>query len=421
MGDFIEFLYSRFLLSNGVSIDTRTIQKDNLFFAISGENFDANQFANQALEKGASYVVVSDQSLAVDDRYIYTEDPLKALQELAVFHRKRFKRPVIGITGSNGKTTTKELMTDVLAKKYIVHATKGNYNNHIGVPLTLLHIHPQVEIAIIEMGANHVGEIAQLSAMAMPTHGLITNIGHAHTEGFGGFEGVIRGKSELYDYLRNSDGVTFINMNDKVLSKMTHRFKEPKLYPEEDLALIDADPYIRFTMGGEEVQTKLVGRYNFENIASAIAIGRAFEVGDELIGEAIAEYSPENARSEIVIKGSLTIILDAYNANPDSMKGALENLASMKGKKVAIIGDMNELENEEEEHQNILQFAQGLPIDSVITVGKKMGTANDGPTHFDEKTDLVKYLEDQHFEEAYVLLKASRSIQLETLVAHINP
>ena len=420
MGDFIEFLYSRFLLSNGVSIDTRTIEEGNLFFAISGPNFDANKFAQEAIDKGAAYAVVDDEAYNISEKTILADVALLALQELAKFHRSRFKRPVLAITGSNGKTTTKELVAEVLSEKYIVHATEGNYNNHIGVPLTLLHIHPQVEIAIVEMGANHVGEIAMLCELASPTHGLITNIGHAHTEGFGGFEGVIRGKSELFDYLKKTDGEVLINMNDPVLSNMAKRFANPRCYPDKDLTLTDASPYVRCSLGKEELKTQLVGGYNFDNIAAAIKVGRLFDVDDGSVGRAISSYVPENARSQIFTKGSLTIILDAYNANPDSMKAALENLSKMDGRKVAILGDMNELDEPDQEHRQIIDFAKSLDVE-ILTTGQKIKTSNPTSSHYETKADLSNYLDAQKFPDSVVLLKASRSIKLETLVENLRP
>ncbi|MEQ8629058.1 UDP-N-acetylmuramoyl-tripeptide--D-alanyl-D-alanine ligase [Ekhidna sp.] len=420
MGDFIEFLYSRFLLSDGVSIDTRTIEKDNLFFAISGPNFNANKFAEEALEKGASYAVVDDEQYVTDDRIILAEDGLMALQDLAKFHRTRFKRPVLGITGSNGKTTTKELITRVLSEKYIVHATKGNYNNHIGVPLTLLHIHPQVEIAIIEMGANHIGEIASYCDIAKPTHGLITNIGRAHTETFGGIEGVIRGKSELFDFIRKNAGTAFINKNDSVLSNMAKRFEEPVEFPQKDFKLISSSPSIKVQLGAKERKTNVVGRYNFNNMAAAVAVGRFFEVTDEDILNAIAAYEPDNARSQIIKKGTTTIILDAYNANPDSMKVALENLAEQGKKAVAILGDMNELEDSNSQHMEVLTFAKKVGINQVMTVGQKFGWVADPQFHFKTKEDLEQHLKSLDFKNSTVLLKASRSVKLETILKSIG-
>lgn len=416
MGDFIEFLYSRFLLSDGVSIDTRTIEKGNLFFAINGPNFNANKFAEEALEKGAAYAVVDDEQYITDDRMILAEDGLKALQELARFHRSRFKRPVLGITGSNGKTTTKELITRVLSEKFTVHATRGNYNNHIGVPLTLLHIHPQVEIAIIEMGANHVGEIASYCEIAKPTHGLITNIGRAHTETFGGIEGVIRGKSELFDFIRKNDGTVFINKNDSVLSNMAKRFDKPVTFPQKDFKLLSSSPFIQVQLGAEQIETNVVGRYNFINMAAAVAIGRFFEVPDDDILKAIAMYEPDNARSQIIKKGDVTIILDAYNANPDSMKVALENLAEQGNKTFAILGDMNELENSNSQHMEVLTYAKKVGIKHVLTVGQKFGWVADPNFHFNTKEELEQYLKDLDLKNSTVLLKASRSVKLETVL-----
>lgn len=420
MGDFIEFLYSRFLLSDGVSIDTRTIEPNNLFFSISGPNFNANEFAEEALKKGAAYAVVDDESFVTDDRIILAQDSLKALQDLAAFHRARFKRPVLAITGSNGKTTTKELIKSVLSEKYIVHATKGNYNNHIGVPLTLLHIHPQVEIAIIEMGANHVGEIASYCEVAKPTHGLITNIGRAHTETFGGIEGVIRGKSELFDFIRKAEGVAFINADDSVLSNMARRFQSPIVFPSADLKLKSTQPYLTISLSGIDQDTQIVGRYNYNNIAAAISIGRYFDVPDENILKALSSYESDNSRSQIVKKGNVTIILDAYNANPDSMKVALEHLAEQKGDKLAILGDMNEVEDADDQHEELLEYARKLGLSKVLTVGEKIGKVANPSNHFESKEKLEEKLRKMDLSDTTVLLKASRSIKLESILKSIT-
>ncbi|WP_425390143.1 UDP-N-acetylmuramoyl-tripeptide--D-alanyl-D-alanine ligase [Ekhidna sp.] len=416
MGDFIEFLYSRFLLSDGVSIDTRTLEKDNLFFAINGPNFNANEFAEEALKKGASYAVVDDKKYVTNERIIHAKDGLEALQELAKFHRDRFKRPVLGITGSNGKTTTKELVARVLSQRYIIHATKGNYNNHIGVPLTLLHIHPQVEIAIIEMGANHVGEIGSYCEIARPTHGLITNIGRAHTETFGGIEGVIRGKSELFDFLRKNGGTPFINMSDSVLSNMSKRFDSPVTFPPKEFKLLNSSPFLKVQLGEQQRETNVAGRYNFSNMAAAVAIGRHFSISDDLILDAISSYESDNARSQIIKKGSITIILDAYNANPDSMKVALDNLAEQGKNTLAILGDMNELENPDDQHSEVLEHARKLGIKHVMTVGEKIGKVANPNFHYENKDDLTKELSKMNFSNSTVLLKASRSIKLETIL-----
>lgn len=415
----IEFLYSRFLLSDGVSIDTRTLEPGNLFFAISGPNFDANQFAEEALRKGAPYAVVDDERYANDDRMICVENCLETLQDLALFHRERFKRPVLAITGSNGKTTTKELVARVLGEKYIVHATKGNYNNHIGVPLTLLHIHPQVEIAIIEMGANHIGEIASYCEMARPTHGLITNIGQAHTETFGGIAGVIRGKSELFDFLRKTDGQVFINDNDSVLSNMSKRFHDPIQYPTKDFKMHASSPTLTVSLDGNKYVTQMVGRYNYVNMAAAVAVGKHFNVPENAILSAIESYRPDNARSQVIRNGSTTIILDAYNANPDSMQAALENLAEFGGETVAILGDMNEVENSDQAHEKILEIAKKLQIGQVLTIGDKMGQVS-REMHFSSKESLENKLKSMDLSGKTVLLKASRSIKLESILKTIS-
>ena len=420
MENFIELLYARFLLSEGVSIDTRTLKPGNLFFGLRGPNFNGSQYAEKALEMGAAYAVVDDSTFHKhsDNRYIFCEDSLKALQELAVFHRSKFKRPVVALTGSNGKTTTKELINAVLSKKYITSATRGNLNNHIGVPLSLLDIYPQVEIAIIEMGANHVGEIATLSAMAQPTHGLITNIGHAHTELFGGIEGVLRGKTELYDFLGKSHGKAFINQNDERLKHMTHRFESPIVYPESDVLIAATKPTLTIKIGDEEVSTQMFGSYNFQNVAAAIAIGRHFEVPEKDIASAIRSYQPENMRSQIIQKGGVRLILDAYNANPDSMKAALENLTNESGKKLAILGDMFEIEDVIEQHQAVGNYLKGFDEVDCVFVGKRMKHAYDvcpGSSWYESAAEASQALSSRNFKGTTVLLKASRSMRLETL------
>lgn len=407
-------------MSHGVSTDTRTLAMNNLFFAIHGSKFNANEFAEQALSKGASYAVIDDEGYMTNDRMILVENALRALQELATFHRSKFKRPLLGITGSNGKTTTKELVDKVLSQKYTTHTTIGNYNNHIGVPLTLLHLHPQVEIAIIEMGANHTGEIAQLCEMASPTHGLITNIGRAHTETFGGIEKVIKGKSELFDYLQLSGGVPFVNIHDAAIFNMKKRFKTPTFFPPSDMLLLETNPFIRFKLADRQVSTQLIGKYNFHNIAAAVVVGRVFGIEDEQIAKAIASYLPANARSQVIERHPHTIILDAYNANPDSMIAALENLAEFDQHKVAILGDMNEIERSEEAHQEVLDKACEMPIDQVFTVGKKIGTARGADRHFDTKECLIQFLDQNPLKPSVVLLKASRSIELETILNYIS-
>ncbi|WP_258102623.1 UDP-N-acetylmuramoyl-tripeptide--D-alanyl-D-alanine ligase [Marinoscillum sp. MHG1-6] len=420
MDNFIEFLYSKFLQSDGVSIDTRTVEPGNLFFALKGPNFNGNKYAAQALEKGAAYAVVDEKEVAIDPRIILAPySGMEALQQLAVFHRSRFKRRVLGITGSNGKTTTKELVSRVLDKKFIVHATRGNLNNHLGVPITVLHIHPQVEVAIIEMGANHVGEIADLCKIAQPHYGLITNIGEAHTETFGGIDGVLRGKSELFDYLRGTGGKPFINVLDHRLQNMAKRFEQPILFPGEDVKLLGATPFVEFEMNGTTVQTQLIGAYNFGNIASAVAVGREFGVSDDLIAQAIAEYRPENQRSQILQKGNTTIILDAYNANPSSMKAAIDNLKNMPGPKAVVLADMKEVENSAEKHGELGAYISQQEFDKVIFMGPEIKAAHEtckDSLWFESLEALKSALNNMSFNGETVLIKASRSMKLETIV-----
>jgi UDP-N-acetylmuramoyl-tripeptide--D-alanyl-D-alanine ligase len=423
-----ELLYSKFLQASGISTDTRTLAIDNMFFALSGPNFNGNLFAEKAIELGALVAVVSDKRYSGDKKYIVVEDVLLALQELAAFHRSRYRHPLIALTGSNGKTTTKELINAVLKTKYITLATEGNLNNHIGVPLTLLSIHPQTEIAIIEMGASAVGEIAALCDIAKPTLGLITNIGKAHLEGFGGVEGVIRGKSEMYDFLIKNKGEVFINTNDDKLRNMVKRIENPFLLPEDGsympCKLVAAHPFIIYEVEGEKVETQLTGAYNFNNIAYALAIAKYFKVSISAANNAISQYSPSNNRSQIVKKGERTIILDAYNANPDSMQAALDNLATMPKPTTAILGDMQELGvDSNAEHEKILQYASKLQIDSLYTVGSKMKSAiGTIPVagNFDSTSELMLFLQNNDIGGKSVLLKASRSTSLEKVVSRIK-
>ncbi|MDA8889544.1 UDP-N-acetylmuramoyl-tripeptide--D-alanyl-D-alanine ligase [Cyclobacteriaceae bacterium] len=423
MEKFIEYLYSKFLLCSSVSIDSRTVAEGALFFGLNGPNFKGSKYAAAALEKGASFAVIDDPDEANDTKIIYCEDPLKGLQDLAKFHRAFYKKPLIALTGSNGKTTTKELMFRVLSKKYITHATKGNLNNHIGVPLTLLGITPQTQMVIIEMGANHVGEINELCQMAQPTHGLITNIGYAHTATFGGFEGVIRGKSELFEYLRTSHGLPFINIEDKVLANMAKRFKEKITYPSTDMVFVAAQPMVSYERAEVTYQTHLLGAYNYMNLAAAYAVGIYFEVEEESIIDAVNNYQSDNMRSQLLLKGTNQILLDAYNANPDSMRVALRSLESFEGDKVAILGDMNELEDSEAEHFQLLQEADQMGLRMIITVGPQMALIKGRFPEvrwFGTATEVTHFVREMSFEHTAVLIKASRSIELELVVSSFN-
>jgi UDP-N-acetylmuramoyl-tripeptide--D-alanyl-D-alanine ligase len=415
--------------SGRVSTDTRKIEPGSIFFALKGERFNANEFALSALEKGARYAVVDEVLNPSNDRLIVVENVLETLQQLATYHRRQFSIPVIGLTGSNGKTTSKELMSAVLRKKYNLYATQGNLNNHIGVPLTLLEINVSTEIAVVEMGANHVGEIAALCAIANPTHGLITNIGKAHIGTFGGFENIVRAKSELYQYLISNEGVAFINSANDVLFKMSTRFKNPVFYPAKNdyyhCELIEADPFLRILAeNGEIIQTNLLGRYNFENIAAALCIGKYFEVDGRDANRAISEFTPDNMRSQLILKNDNKIILDAYNANPSSMRAAIVSLAEMPGtNKTLILGDMYELEEEaEEEHRNIGRLLTQYSFDNVILCGDLMKSAKEEyprATVFSDKSRLTSYLIKNPVTKSTILIKASRGMGLETILEYI--
>lgn len=422
----IQKLYEIYRKSGKVSTDTRKIEPGSVFFALKGEKFDANQFAAEALAKGAAYAVIDDPLYNKEGRFLLVNDVLTTLQQLARHHRQQLSIPVIGLTGSNGKTTSKELLYAVLAKKFKTFATKGNLNNHIGVPLSILSIDDTVEVAVIEMGANHVGEISTLCNIANPTYGFITNIGKAHIGTFGGFDNIIRGKSELYMHLINNQGTVFINSQNPILFNMAKRFKNPVLYAAKGdyyhCELLGADPYVKIrTETGSEVQTKLIGAYNFENIATALCIGKFFGVNEKLANQAVADYEPANMRSQVVKKGTNTIILDAYNANPSSMEAAIRSLSDMKAeKKVLILGDMFELEEEaEKEHRSIGKLACDLGFTDVLLCGELMGAAQrefPKAQHFYKKEMLLEYLKQNPIHQAVVLVKASRGIGLEAVM-----
>ncbi|MFN8337229.1 MAG: UDP-N-acetylmuramoyl-tripeptide--D-alanyl-D-alanine ligase [Cyclobacteriaceae bacterium] len=422
----IDKLYRKYRESGKVSTDTRQILPGSVFFALKGDKFNANEFAAEALTRGASAAVVDEAKYAIDDRYFLVDNSLEALQKLARYHRDRLKIPVVGLTGSNGKTTSKELLNAVLSKKFKTFATKGNLNNHIGVPLTILSIDDSIELAIIEMGANHVGEIALLSSIANPTHGFITNIGKAHIGTFGGFENIIRGKSELYQHLITNNGQVFINSKNEILNNMAKRFSKPLFYPAKGdfyhCELLASDPFLKIKAeNGDEITMQLVGGYNFENAAAALCIGKFFGVDEKLANRAVAEYVPGNMRSQIVKKESNTIVLDAYNANPSSMGAAIENLAAMKtDSKVAIVGDMFELEEEAEaEHRAIGRLLKLKNFNRVYLCGKLMRWAKEECPNallFEKKEDLIAELKMNPVKQSTILVKASRGIGLETVV-----
>lgn len=420
--DQTKILYSKYLQCAGVSIDTRKINLGDLFFALKGPNFDGNKYAEKALAEGAAYAVVDDPLLADKPQMILVDNVLTALQEIATHHREQFNGHVLAITGSNGKTTTKELVYRVLATTFKVHCTVGNLNNHIGVPLTLLVMDLSSEIAIIEMGANHLGEIANYCEIAQPTHGVITNLGTAHIGEFGGRENLIRAKSELFEYLRKNEDLVFINNEDEVLSNMAKRFQAPILFPANDFVFQRSSPYVQYVdEGGKEHNTHLVGKYNFMNASAAMAIGKFFGVIAERAHGAIDSYAPDNNRSQVIKLGSNTIILDAYNANPDSTNAALENLTSFgQQKKIAMLGDMKELGSYSEvEHKKIFNSVEGYGNVDAYYVGEEYQHAigeSKGNT-FPFVNDLISFLEKENpISNSVVLIKGSRSMTMEKLI-----
>jgi UDP-N-acetylmuramoyl-tripeptide--D-alanyl-D-alanine ligase len=406
-----------------VSIDTRTIKPGDIFFAIKGDTFDGNTFAIEALDRGASFVVSENRDMPMDDRCILVDDSLKALQELASIHREHLGIPIIAITGSNGKTTTKELTRVVLEKKYRTLASPASFNNHIGVPLTILSIKPEHQIVVLEMGDNHEGEIARLCEVARPTHGLITNIGRDHIGEAGGYEANIRAKLELYDFFKKFGGVNFLNNDDPMLVKNSLELNNSKYAMGE---ILDAEDLLTIRIDGKEIKTHFVGGYNIDNFLAAYTIGRHFDVPTEDIVSALEDYEPKNNRSQKIKSGTNTIIMDAYNANPDSMKLALENFALMKTdkKKIVILGDMFDMgEFASEVHKEIMVLAETLEFDHRYFVGAEfykilcMGAPVFGDEILFETTDdLVKYLRDNKIENSFVLLKGSRGMALEKIL-----
>ncbi|MET4081024.1 UDP-N-acetylmuramoyl-tripeptide--D-alanyl-D-alanine ligase [Pedobacter sp. UYP30] len=424
-------LFDIFLQHPIVCTDTRNILPDSIFFALKGEHFDANAFAAEALEKGAKFCVIDDNRFSEVKGTLLVPNALKALQELARMYRQHLKIPVIGLTGSNGKTTTKELIHAVLAKKYNAFATHGNLNNHIGVPLSILSIKPEHEIAVIEMGANHQKEIAFLSSIAMPSHGMITNIGLAHLEGFGGIEGVKKGKGELFSYLKATNGYVFLNRDNEVLMEMAVTAGLEKIiYYGTGAAnaikgkLISSDPFIEaeWTNHSENghAATQLTGSYNFENILAAICIGDFFDLNTEEINAGLSSYSPKNNRSQLTATATNKVICDFYNANPSSMEAALKNLSVLQGnKKAAILGDMFELgDDSAQQHEKIAQQTIDYGFKTSVFIGARFFVLKDrfNALFFLNATEAKDFLENEPIKNYLILLKGSRSMKLEDLL-----
>ncbi len=416
-------LHALFLEHPHICTDTRKITENCLFFALKGPNFNGNAFAKDALDKGAAYAIIDEEEFKTSDRFLLFEDVLTTLQQLATFHRNYSRARIVSLTGSNGKTTTKELINAVLSKKYSTIATRGNLNNHIGVPLTLLSIKEDTEIAIVEMGANHKKEIEFLCSIAQPDFGYITNFGKAHLEGFGGVEGVIQGKSELYDYLIGHDKYVFLNADDDIQKEKLANYTKKMGFSTSDhqfynIKFLGADPYVSLEVEGIEIQTQLVGKYNFPNCCAAILMGKYFNVAIEDIKSAIEGYRPENNRSQLLSKNGFDIILDAYNANPTSMKAALENFNLMKAKrKTLIIGDMFELgSTAAEEHQAIANFANELQFDETYLVGENFYATKTSLNKFKSFDALKEHLIKNPLEKASMLIKGSRGMALERVL-----
>ncbi|MGH2667238.1 UDP-N-acetylmuramoyl-tripeptide--D-alanyl-D-alanine ligase [Flavobacterium sp.] len=419
----IEEIYQCFLQCDSVSTDTRKIDPNSLFVALKGDNFDANTFAQEALNKGASFVIIDNKQYYTDeDKMLLVTDSLTALQELAKYHRQQLGLPIIALTGSNGKTTTKELINTVLSKKYTTKATLGNLNNHIGVPLTLLSFNEDTDIGIVEMGANHQKEIAFLCSIAEPDFGYITNFGKAHLEGFGGIEGVIKGKSELYTYLQENQKTVFINLDDPIQVEkskgITNYSFSMNMKSNVYFDSVTANPMVKIGFNNQTIESHLIGIYNANNINAAITIGCYFNVSDDEIKSAIENYIPSNNRSQLLKKDSNNIILDAYNANPSSMTAAITNFMQIDGKdKIAILGDMFELGTESlPEHQKVVELLRNETGITTIFVGKDFYANKIENNHihfyktFEDFAETIKTLKPQN---KTILIKGSRGMALE--------
>ncbi|SEB70260.1 UDP-N-acetylmuramoyl-tripeptide--D-alanyl-D-alanine ligase [Tenacibaculum sp. MAR_2009_124] len=412
----VKDIYKLYADSYLVDTDTRTIREGSVFFALKGENFNGNRFAQEALKKGARYAIIDEKEYIVNDKTIVVEDVLKTLQELATYHRNRLNITIIALTGSNGKTTTKELINVVLSEKYKVTATKGNLNNHIGVPLTLLSMTPETEIGVVEIGANHQKEIALLSTIANPDYGLITNFGKAHLEGFGSVEGIIKGKSELYDFLKDNSKIAIVNPEDSIQMDKTSKIK--RILFDDSIKYNSASPFVSLSYKNQEIKSNLIGNYNYSNICTAITIGAVFEVNLLDIKKAIEKYVPANNRSQVIKKGNLKIVLDAYNANPTSMKCSLESFREMDGiYKTVILGDMFELGGSSgEEHQQIVTLLERSNFDNCYLVGEEFFKTNTSFKKFKEFDDLKTFMIEKPINNGRILIKGSRGMSLERVL-----
>lgn len=424
MIDIREFYFAYFNAGN-VCIDSRKIKKGNVFFAFSGEQFNAATLAEMAVEQGASAVIVEDKQYADAQKNIFfTPSTLEFLQELALYHREQLKIPIIALTGSNGKTTTKELIHAVLSQKFKTQYTFGNLNNHIGVPLTLLSITNEHEMAVVEMGANHQKEIEFLCSLAKPNIGYVTNFGKAHLEGFGGFEGVIKGKSELYDYLIQHNQTILVNETDEIQVRKTESYPNKITFGKES-SDYHFDKFTEQNLAGliyqgQKIKSHLTGEYNFTNLCAASSLGLHFGVEVHQIKAAIENYTPTNMRSQVIDRNGKTLVLDTYNANPSSMALSLKNFNEFEGTKTIIIGDMLELgEESHKEHQNILSLAKSLSFNEIITVGKHFKEINSSEKSFTTSEELAEFLKNYTITSQNILLKGSRGIALEKIIEYL--
>lgn len=418
-------LYQVYLQHPSVQTDTRKLKKGDIFFALKGPSFNGNSFAAKALEAGAAYAVIDDPAFAGDTRCILVRDVLETLQQLAKHHRQTFQHtPFIAITGSNGKTTTKELVHAVLSSSYITYTTQGNLNNHIGIPLTILSVKPDAQFAVIEMGANHQKEIEGYCQYTLPTHGIITNVGKAHLEGFGGEEGVRKGKGELFDYIRSGQGTVFIMSDYEYLREMSKGIKHIYRYGSHDAdlvgSIVKSEPFLEVNIKGESsIQTNLVGDYNFPNVLVAVAVGTYFKVPFDRIKKAIEQYIPSNSRSQMMEKDGNQVILDAYNANPSSMKAAIENFAKLPyPSKILMLGAMAELGDDSlREHEALINLISQYNWDKVVLVGGDFLKITHPFISFRNADEAAQWFREQTFSQKAILVKGSRSMQMEKVLS----
>lgn len=420
-----EKIYELYKKAYTITTDSRNISKDCVFVALKGEHFDGNDFAVQVAEEGIAACVIADRKdLPGRDRLFVVDNSLKALQELANYNRRKLATPIIGITGTNGKTTTKELISAVLSKKYNIIFTQGNFNNQLGVPLTLLRIKPETELAVVEMGASHPGDIQELTDIGEPDYGIITNIGRAHLEGFGGYEGVIKTKNEMYQYIAAHNGLLFVNKDNNLLMSLASNINKVTYGTENDVdvqgKMLSANPYLSVEWNGHKIDTQLVGDYNFENVMAAICVGTYFKVSANDIAEALSSYCPTNNRSQVIETAKNRVVMDAYNANPTSMSHAIKNFRNIcKDDNLLILGDMRELgEESEQEHKNILQLIKELRFKKVYLVGPEFSKCSENSefVSIQNVEELAQYLHQHPVSGKDILVKGSNSVHLNKII-----